>query len=104
MTLLRYDDVDGRKNLAGLLSHRCMTDARRLEFVRWCTGLSNGLVVGVAPAYARAGYGPAEAMNDLVMLTIQYRVNEDMILAELDRRVRQYSKGYNDGPTRRIWG
>ena len=89
-SILDYDDLDSRKELYRLLGFPGMTDASRLDFVHWCCRKStSGLPVSVTPAYKNGGYTVVEAVNDLAMLTLQYRGDADMYLGELTRRVRK---------------
>lgn len=88
-TILDYDDLDARREMYRLLGHPRMTDRRRINFVSWCSQRCGDKMVQVKPAYDKAGYGTHEAIMDLSMLTLQYRLDVDSALAELVRRVRK---------------
>lgn len=88
-TILDYDDLDARREMYRLLGDPRMTDRRRINFVGWCSQRCGDKMVQVKPAYEKGGYGVYEAMMDLSMLTLQYRLDIDSALAELVRRVRK---------------
>lgn len=92
-TIISYDDLDSRREMWRLLGHPCMGDRRRTGFIRWCCLKSGDRLVSVKPAGDGGKYSVEEAMLDLSMLTMQYRLDIDVALAELVRRVKHFSKG-----------
>lgn len=88
-TILAYDDLDSRRELYRLLGDSRLGDRGRISFVRWCCQRCGDKMVQVAPAYKDGGYTAHEALMDCSMLTLQYRGDPDVFLAELVKRVRK---------------
>lgn len=88
-TILDYDDLDSRREMVRLLGDPRLGDRGRLAFVRWCSKRCGDDLVQVKPVVPKEGYGTNEALMDVSMLTLQYRLDPDLALAELARRVRK---------------
>ena len=88
--ILKHDNLDDRRELYRLLGFPGMTDRRRLSFLTWCLQrCGSTLNLRVGPTHSKAGYGVHEAVLDFSMLTMQFRLDVDIALAELTRRVRK---------------
>ena len=88
-TILAYDDLDARREMYRLLGDPRLGDRGRRSFVGWCCRRCGDPLVRVGVAEPKAGYTTHEAVMDLSMLTLQYRLDVDLALAELVRRVRK---------------
>lgn len=60
-----------------------------MSFVQWCCRHSGDKLVQVKPQMKGGVYTTHEAVMDMSMLTMQYRLDIDKALAELTRRVRR---------------